>query len=383
MDNIYYIGVRESEVSYVKNFFTDYIVIFGKAKEKGLIQPLNQLLLKNIDHNNVANDDLTADYWVEQMNICLSKHPDAKFMFYSQIKALKYFKNNKHIICTNNKKLINKLDDKLYTREYYKNKVPCLPHFILRGRQIHINKLNRLFNTSGQKYVVQSERGSGGSGTLIFYDNKQKKSIKARERYLVTQFCQNSIPINIHLMISKNNVLVLPPSTQIIENQYDHLIYKGCDFINFNSLPTEIKNKTIKYAQTIGDDLRHRGYLGVCGIDSIVCDNEVFFMEINSRFQNSSTVLNKALMENHQPSLQEMNYCCFYNKNIEYKPIEVKYSCYILDYNEETTNIPKITPLEILDESNSKLEVEKLSYRKTNLYDKSIFTQKQTQQQGH
>ncbi len=63
------------------------------------------------------------------------------------------------------------------------------------------------------------------------------------------------------------------------ENQYNHLIYKGCDFIGFNQLSNEIINKANKYAKIIGEDLQKQGYLGICGIDFIIYDNEVFLLK--------------------------------------------------------------------------------------------------------
>ena len=368
----YWIGMRESEIYYVKNFFIDSITVFGEKKANDLIQPLNQFLKKNLDHNDEKNDKTITSYQREHINNILLKDSNAEFMFYNQIMALKYFKGNKNIICLNSEELINKLDDKLYTREYYKSIVPCIPHFILFGKDICIDKLNELFN-KGTKYIVQSKNGSGGSGTLVFSDDSQKTQLDDEKKYLVTEYYKDSISMNTHIMISKDNVLVLPSSIQIIENQYNHLIYKGCDFVGFNQLSSEIIDKANKYAKIIGEDLRKQGYLGICGIDFIIYDNEVFFIEINSRFQNSSTVLNKSLMENNQPSLQEMNYNCFKNKEIKYNPIVVNYSSYILYYDEETSMIPSISPVEVLDESKCELEIERLSYWKTNLYDRSIF----------
>lgn len=357
----YWIGMRESEICYVKNFFIDSITVFGEEKTNNLIQPLNQFLKKNLDHNDEKNDKTITSYQREHINNILLKNPNAEFMFYNQIMALKYFKGNKNIVCLNSEELINKLDNKLYTREYYKSKVPCVPHFILFGKDICIDKLNELFNKE-TKYIVQSKNGSGGSGTLVFSNDSQKTQLDDEKKYLVTEYYKDSISMNTHIMISKDNVLVLPSSIQIIENQYNHLIYKGCDFVGFNHLPKEIIDKANKYAKTIGEDLQKQGYLGICGIDFIIYDNEVFFIEINSRFQNSSTVLNKALMENNQPSLQEMNYNCFKNKDIKYNPIIVNYSSYILYYDEETRMIPSIPPIEVLDESKCELEIERLSY---------------------
>ena len=43
--------------------------------------------------------------------------------------------------------------------------------------------------------------------------------------------CKNNIPINIHLLISENDITLLPISIQIIEKINNKLAYKGCDFI--------------------------------------------------------------------------------------------------------------------------------------------------------
>ena len=174
-------------------------------------------------------------------------------------------------------------------------------------------------------------------------------------------------------MISKNEVYVFPGSIQLIENQYNHLAYKGCDFIGFKRIKSGLQEKVKKYSKTIGEDLQKRGYLGVCGIDFLICNDEVYLMEINSRFQNSSTVLNKALIDNNLSSLQEMNYMCFYDGNINYHSIDVNYGSYIMDFEEESNFSFKYQPIEILDEPDIELEYDKLSYWRTLIYDKEIF----------
>ena len=47
--NKYWIGIRDSEVKFVKNFFKDSITIFGSKKENNQIQPLNLAIFKNLD----------------------------------------------------------------------------------------------------------------------------------------------------------------------------------------------------------------------------------------------------------------------------------------------------------------------------------------------
>lgn len=362
--------MRASEICYMDNFFEDSIVVFGN-KTGNSIAPLNYKLKKNLDHNNATNDKTIIDYQKMHMLKILEKDPSAQFMFYNQIMAIKYFEDCANIICLNKKSLISQLDDKIYTREYYKNKVPSLRHFILKGNEIDLLKLRG--EDDEQIFVVQSKNGSGGSGTLVYHDDSQRRLLNGCDNFIVTKYYKDSISINIHLIISRDNILVLPGSIQIIENQYDHLVYKGCDFIGFEKIKESLRIKANKYSKIIGEDLQKRGYLGVCGIDFLICEDEVYFMEINSRFQNSSTVLNKALVLNGLNSLQEMCYNSFFGKQIKYSQIKVNYSAYLLYYGEETKKVPKINPIEILDEPDIELEVEKLSYQKTLVYDKMIF----------
>ena len=66
--------------------------------------------------------------------------------------------------------------------------------------------------------------------------------------------------------------------------------------------------------------LRRFSYIGVLGIDFIYSNNELFFIEINPRFQGSTRYLDRILQENNFKSIYEYNYNAFYN--IEIKQIK-------------------------------------------------------------
>ena len=136
---------------------------------------------------------------------------------------------------------------------------------------------------------------------------------------------------------NKNDISLLPPSVQYIELSNNKLIYKGSDFITYK-----------------------------------IYDDEVYFMEINPRFQNSSTILNKGLQENNLPSLQELHYNCFYDKTIQLKSFDVNYSSYINEYGTLNKKF-KIMPIEKLDMPNEKtIKCENFSYLSTDLYNQQI-----------
>ena len=64
---------------------------------------------------------------------------------------------------------------------------------------------------------------------------------------------------------------------------------------------------------------------------------------------------------------------CFNDGNINYHTIDVNYSSYIMDYEEEFNYSFKYQPIEILDEPDIDMDFEKLSYWKSLIYDKEIF----------
>ena len=59
-NKLYWMGIRESEICYVKGFFEDSIIFFGN-KQKG-IKPLNQAINKNLNHNDKKNDAIMTAY---------------------------------------------------------------------------------------------------------------------------------------------------------------------------------------------------------------------------------------------------------------------------------------------------------------------------------
>lgn len=58
MENLYWVGVRESEIEFCKEFFTNSITIFGNTNIS-----MQQKLNKVIDHNNVKNFELIDEFF--------------------------------------------------------------------------------------------------------------------------------------------------------------------------------------------------------------------------------------------------------------------------------------------------------------------------------
>lgn len=370
MENLYWVGVRESEIEFCKEFFTNSITIFGNTNIS-----MQQKLNKVIDHNNVKNFELIDEFFNGETKKLVEENPNTRFMYYSQINSYDSVKKIgllDNVICLNNQNLVNHISDKFELKRLFKNIVPVLDYEILSGEYCKYDYLNKKFNTSDGSFVIQSSTGSGGSGTLVL-NNKNELSldISKKQNYMVTRYCEDNIPINIHVLISNNKILLLPGSVQIIQNINNKLAYKGCDYIAYNNINNKLIGKIEEYAYKIAEKLRQKGYMGLCGIDSIIYNDEIYLMEVNTRFQNSSTVLNLALKDNKLPSLQELSISCFSNEDITLKKFDVNYSCYIKEKNTRIDEIG-LEPIIKLDNINSNVDVEEYSYTGSLIYDKSI-----------
>ncbi len=371
MENLYWIGIRESEIKYCKDFFEESVTIFGNNNIS-----MQKELKKVIDHNNINNFDLIDDFFNKQLKKIISSNPNAKFMYYSQIYSYDSVKKLgllNHVICFNNQRLINYLSDKFKLKELFKGFVPILNYKFLDGNKCSYNNIKREFQKDDKSYVIQTATGSGGSGTIIINkENENEIELNKKEIFMVTEYCENNIPINMHVLISSSNIILLPASIQIIKVINNKLEYMGCDYIAYRDISIEIKNKFEKYISIIAKKMQSMGYRGICGIDSIIYKNEIYLMEINTRFQNSSTILNKSLVENNLPSLQEFNIKCFKDEKIDLIKFNVNYSCLLLKNGCKLSN-SKIKSIEMLDNISGNIDKETSSYTGSLIYNESIF----------
>ncbi len=362
MKNLYWIGIRESDISFCSNLFENSITIFGKHNIS-MQNKMNRI----VDYNDENNFILIDQFFTTEMKKIIKENRNARFMYYNQLYAYHTLQKEgllKYAIFFNNQNLVKKLSNKIKCKEELKKIVPVLEYKIIQGKCCTYSYFQKEFQDYNSKYVIQSESSQGGSGTFIINSKEDQIQLNPKESYMITKYCSNNIPINIHVLITSQKIYLLPGSVQIIQEENHRLAYKGYDFIAYQSIPPNLIKKIEGYATTIAEKLQKDGYRGLCGIDSIIYNNEIYFMEINARFQNSSIGLNKALQENQLPSLQNLVINCFLNQEIKLKKFRVNYSGLMRNNNDLT-----IQPIEILDDSGKE---QNYSINKIYLYNQSI-----------
>lgn len=293
---VFWIGIQESEINQMAELFSGSITIFGSGR--------NGNYAFDKKHNLRYNYNLDNDDWIEFVNESaaqiVQRYSDCAFLLYYPMDVTVYDKIvADRAIAINDFQKLDLLDNKFTCREWLSNDVPSVPNEICCGEKIISEYGSKLANN--QRFVVQGEYSCGGSDTWLLSNESRESVIPRIEKsrnFSISPYLKNSISLNVHIVVYAKQVVILPASVQIIMLKKYSFDYQGADFFTYCDLPQNIRDKVQEYAQIIGERLRRIGYRGICGIDFIATPDEVFFSEINPRFQSSSFLINIALREN-------------------------------------------------------------------------------------
>lgn len=341
---IFWIGPRESDIEGVEHLYKGSITIFGSNELNNT--SYHKKDISRLNHN--MYDEGVNNFLKIETTKIIHNEPNAYFMFYNPNVAFSLGNSIiKKTICLNDYEILNFLRSKINSRLVYSNIVPVIKSKLILGIDCNIETFKDHFGKD-RRYVIQSDSSAGGFGTLLMSATNEKvvkSRLNKHKTYIVSPYLEKSIPINIHLVISSSEMISSIPSVQIIEEQDSMLLYKGADFISYNYLDNSLKNEIESHSKKIGEHLKRQGYLGICGIDFIVTKGKVFFQEINNRFQSSSSLINKALLKEGLPSINELTIEAFYKDNLSFKKlntIKVNASCYSILYKNNENYINTI-----------------------------------------
>lgn len=330
---VFWIGCRETEIADCNHFFVGSITIFGSNKNNN--HSFDRTTMSRYDYNQ---DNSQWNIFVEKQieEICLSYH-NAQFMLYSPEEVFSYGEElPKRVICQNDQMLLELLADKHRTRNWLSDCVPILPYLTRIGSSIRYDQVCKAF-PGYDEFVAQEVYSCGGSGTyLLSSPGDFQYFIEADNTYSISPYIKNSVSPNIHMIIYENEVLILPPSVQLFSSGSDRFHYQGSDYVMYHHLPDEVKKKITNYAYRIGDRLRFAGYRGICGVDFLVDDKEVYLMEINARFQSSTYLINMTMKKmGINCSMQALHMDAFLNPSCTYEVplLEIPYSFWSYSYS--------------------------------------------------
>ena len=345
-----YSGIRCSDVEYDSLYFSNRVCLFdSKEKQSYTDYRANQ---------NYNCSDFT-NFFAKSFDYISQKYKDIDYeiVFYNQKNVFELApKIRKHAAYYNEERLLTALNDKILMKDIIKKANVDVPNYsIINGAQICSKNISALFNSS--KVIIQTTHGGGGIGTYLFdvsdVDNHLEEFAPMR-RFIVSEYIEKSISVNVHIIITKTCNTITPGSVQIIEKIDNQLNYRGADFIVFRDISISTREKIRKLSVKICNALRNEGYRGVAGIDYIIDENDqVYCLEINPRFQSSTVIISKYLQESNSffkdslvtsdTSVFDINSHAFEDvvKNSISFYDEINYSCYFY-YNDAEQTLENI-----------------------------------------
>ena len=158
--------------------------------------------------------------------------------------------------------------------------------------------------------VLRASRSSGGTGVALARTPEQIDSRwepSPDSLIAVAPFLQDATPINVGACVFPDGtVTVHPGSYQLIglpECTNRDFGYCGNDISLFKQLPDEIVDQVDEMTRTVGRWMGRMGYVGAFGLDCLVQGDDVYFSEVNPRFQGSTALSTAACAEAGLPDV--------------------------------------------------------------------------------
>ncbi|MFC2061335.1 ATP-grasp domain-containing protein [Elusimicrobiota bacterium] len=203
--------------------------------------------------------------------------------------------NNKIKIFSASNNLKRTFDDKILFRKILKE----LGLNIIPGETVILQDSNysSLMKKWGKEYMLRYPVASSGSRTFLVKNRDEHEMIKNNYVTDVPVIAEGYLPgysLNINAVIGGNKIYLSPPSVQVIGVPClisGRFGFAGNDFSSAKNIDgrimEEIKYSTLK----IAGYMLENGFKGMMGIDFIVYEGKLYPVEINPRFQNSTSLL--------------------------------------------------------------------------------------------
>jgi len=330
MSRIIAVGPREQDFAHTNDFFSGSITLYGRNQGKNISYA--GTCRHRINHNVFTKEQ--EEFVENEMLKKISEDPDVRFMSYDPNQAYDCGEEIvRRTVCLNEQELMDKLNHKISFRKWAGDVCRVHHSYLLSGELCTYQNLRQKYGNY-TAYVVQENFATGGEGTYILTEQNAdeiERKIHREEEYLVSGYEYYNIPLNIHAVVYERDFMLFPVSIQIMQVHNNKLLYQGADFIEAMQIDQNAMEEFREYARNICVKLQREGFRGITGIDGMIVDGKAYILEMNNRFQGSTSLLNLALKDAGIPSMQELNYDSFQKPASEYavNDLQVPYSCFV------------------------------------------------------
>lgn len=310
-EKLVWVGPRESDILYSGLNFVRSITFNGSNRDGNT--SFTTKISTRINHISGGKQWHLGRFLRENLYPLLAD-PAVRFVFYNPAQSFGLGEEiEKRTLCVNSKELSNFFRNKANVRAFAQGCIPVVPYVHFTGRTLPDVQFDTFIKN---RYILQTVYSSAGEGTHLFSIENCADYVanhSETEEYILSPYLKNASPINVHIVVFERGCIVFPPSFQIISQRDDSFSYVGGDF--HTNLSDEQYTLILRYSQALGEKMRNVGYRGVCGIDFMLTKNELYFLEVNTRFQASSFLANKLIKKENKPTLHTLNRMAFDGKD--------------------------------------------------------------------
>jgi len=193
-------------------------------------------------------------------------------------------------------------DNKIYQSERLKGIVP-MPKWRAYNSAFEMLKEINLFD----KRFVTLPYGNTGyqsiiheKGTSVGVIYKKLKDINSPVR--VSEYFDKDFAVSLHILIGSNDIYVSPIVEQILKDEVEFLGAKYPANID------DCEDKIIEISKKVGEIMRRDGFFGLAGIDLMVKEDQVMFVEVNPRKMGSTVGTSYVMKEFSNITLPAIEY---------------------------------------------------------------------------
>ena len=282
---------------YINKKISKKLYLQGKSIVKSLITDFNKIpnlkivytwdhrfkklkKIKNVECFEIKESPLKK--WsnlIKKTDVFFPIAPETENKLIELIKLNKFKKK----MLSNNLSAIKISSSKYKTYKFFqKNSIPTLKTFNFKKKNFKISK----------KWVAKRDDGAGSEENYIFSNKKDLFNFLNIHRNFIIQPLVKGVSYSVNVIPIKKKICVLNFNQQQISYEKKKIIFKGTKFVK--KIPYETKIK--KNIRNIYKKLN--GLNSFFGIDFIISNKKIFFLDINPRITTSYKNISKNLKIN-------------------------------------------------------------------------------------
>lgn len=232
-------------------------------------------------------EDNCSDY-----DYCLFIAPEDEYIQYNITRILE--KNNVRLFNVNSKTSY-RYSSKYFTYNTLQEDILKIPTIKCKVNNIDIEYIEA--KLKNKNIIIKPDNRT--SSTLVYKISNTKQLMQALQMYkkeeineILIQDYIDGKPISVSAICSKEKYNILSINTQEIEYNENKIRYYGCTVL----IKHKLENKILKITRKIlENDTNLKGFIG---IDYIISDDNIYFVELNPRITTPYIVLQKQAKSN-------------------------------------------------------------------------------------